>query len=359
MKLRNLALGVAAGMALICAAGVSAATITSADGVLSIDTPADNWTKRDDPASLLTITDGQNSISINHLSNGEALPVMTVADESHPDVYMALISNKNEVFSVKGLAGQNSDLQTLIQTIGTIKILKFDTKTAVKPVADSAKQQNQQTQQNQQSQQQSGANVTPAPAAEDGDSIHLYAEDGSEVTVYFDKNTNQYVDTKGLVYLPMAGALMYEPMNGTYWNGDPSYWNDHSSEDLDYDEFEKHTTINDDEGEDTFTVYAEDGSYVNITYYPSTGQYEDFNGLVYLPMAGALYYEPVNGTYWDADPDFWNNNSSENLDYDEFEENMEDDAEETYDDDDDYDDYDDDGDYVGDDYDDDMDYDFD
>ena len=65
MKLRKLFLGMAAGMTLLGAvAAVNAETITSADGVLSIDTPSDAWTQKTDSKALLEISDGRNSIAI-------------------------------------------------------------------------------------------------------------------------------------------------------------------------------------------------------------------------------------------------------------------------------------------------------
>ena len=105
--------------------------ITTTDGVLSMQLPDDNWKVTEDSQAWFVVTNGNDTITIDHLSNGEALPNPVVADNTYGGVFEAYISNNNEVFVVKGLASDRSDLSTLIQAAGTINILKADTKTAV------------------------------------------------------------------------------------------------------------------------------------------------------------------------------------------------------------------------------------
>lgn len=140
-KRKGFLCGLAVGVMIMAASAVSAATITTADGVLSIETPSDAWAQSQDPNYWFVITDGSNSITIDHLSNGEALPASTVANAQYPEVYQALVSTQNEVFAIKGLASQAGSLQNLMQIIGTIKILKPGTKTAIQ--AAQAPQTNQ------------------------------------------------------------------------------------------------------------------------------------------------------------------------------------------------------------------------
>ena len=109
--------------------------ITTTDGVLSMQLPDDNWKVTEDSQAWFVVTNGNDTITIDHLSNGEALPNPVVADNTYGGVFEAYISNNNEVFVVKGLASDRSDLSTLIQAAGTINILKTDTKTAVKKEA--------------------------------------------------------------------------------------------------------------------------------------------------------------------------------------------------------------------------------
>ncbi len=109
--------------------------VTTSDGVLSMQLPDDNWKVTEDSQSWFVVTDGSDSITIDHLSNGESLPNPAVADNTYGGVFQAYISNNNEVFVVKGLAKDRKDLKTLIQAAGTVTILKADTKTAVQKEA--------------------------------------------------------------------------------------------------------------------------------------------------------------------------------------------------------------------------------
>ncbi len=110
---------------------VCAAEITTADGVLSITAPGDEWKETVDPNYWFVISDGKNTITVDHLSNGESLPAVDVAGNDFGAVYQAFVSTRNEVFVVKGLAASQEELTNVMEAIGTIKVLKFDTKTAV------------------------------------------------------------------------------------------------------------------------------------------------------------------------------------------------------------------------------------
>ena len=119
-------------MALLAAASsAGAAEITTADGVLSIITPGDEWKEMADANEWFAVSDGKNTITIDHLSNGEILPPVDVAGIDYGAVCQAFVSTRNEVFIVEGLAASQEDLETVMKTIGTIKVLKYDTKTAV------------------------------------------------------------------------------------------------------------------------------------------------------------------------------------------------------------------------------------
>jgi len=119
------------GAVLAAAPCVCAETITTQDGVLSVDTPSEAWVQTADPNYWFVISDGKNTITVDHLSNGESLPKVDVAGSGYEAVYQAFVSTKNEVFVVKGLAASQEELAGMMQTIGTIKVLKYDTKTAI------------------------------------------------------------------------------------------------------------------------------------------------------------------------------------------------------------------------------------
>ena len=120
------------------AAESTAATITSSDGVLSIEVPGDEWKEKEDSDYWFEITDGKNSIVIDHLGNGETLPDVKMAGDENEEVCQTFISTKNEVFIITGLADSREALEDVIKTFGTIKILKYDTKTAVQKETQAA-----------------------------------------------------------------------------------------------------------------------------------------------------------------------------------------------------------------------------
>ena len=93
-------------LAMLCC-GVSAfaeepagETFVSPDGVLSIQAPTAQWRALSSPGCWFLIGDESSYILIDHLSNGEALPPVSVAGGDHAAVYQAYISNRNEVFTV-------------------------------------------------------------------------------------------------------------------------------------------------------------------------------------------------------------------------------------------------------------------
>ena len=129
MKIRSLLIGL--GAMVLAAFPACAETITTGDGVISIETPDATWVQTVDPNYWFVISNGKNTITIDHLSNGETLPNVDVAGSGYEAVYQAFLSTRNEVFVVKGLAASQAEMASLMQTIGSIKILKYDTKTAI------------------------------------------------------------------------------------------------------------------------------------------------------------------------------------------------------------------------------------
>lgn len=116
----------------IVSVGVSAAPYTSPDGVLSIELPNENWKPMNDSSKWVVLSDGANMITAEHYSNGEALPAMSIANDHYVDVYQAVISTQNEVFIVTGSVVDAAKIPEVCNAIISSKILKYDTKLAVK-----------------------------------------------------------------------------------------------------------------------------------------------------------------------------------------------------------------------------------
>ena len=118
--------------ALCFAVPAAAETFTSSDGVLSIELPDESWEEIEDPTKWIVLSDGGNVITIEHYSNGEKLPDIAVADDHYVDVYQAIFSTQNEVFIITGLVVNAEDIPEVAQAIMSAKVLKYDTKVAVK-----------------------------------------------------------------------------------------------------------------------------------------------------------------------------------------------------------------------------------
>jgi len=129
MKKRIVLLGLT--VLLAAATNAGAAEIISADGILSFTAQEDEWKEKEDPDHGFVISDGENTIMVDHYSNGETLPPVDVTEEDGEAVCQAFLSTRNEVFVVTGLAASREELEHVMKMIGTIKVLKYDTKTAV------------------------------------------------------------------------------------------------------------------------------------------------------------------------------------------------------------------------------------
>ena len=130
---KSLLAALTAAAVLCIAAPASAETFTSQDGVLSIDLPNENWKEVTDPTKWIVLSDGANSLTVEHLSNGEELPDMAVADEHYVNVYQAVFSTQNEVFIITGSVVDAAVIPDITQAILSAKVLKYDTKMAKKP----------------------------------------------------------------------------------------------------------------------------------------------------------------------------------------------------------------------------------
>ena len=106
-------------------------TFTTADGVLAIDLPNENWAQLEDPSKWVALSDGSNLITIDHYSNGEELPGIVVADSHYVNTLTAAFTTQNEVFLATGFVIDPAVMNDINASMLSIKILKYDTKLAV------------------------------------------------------------------------------------------------------------------------------------------------------------------------------------------------------------------------------------
>ena len=110
----------------------AAETFTSPDGVLSIELPNENWKEVEDSSKWIVLSDGGNVLSIDHFSNGEKLPDMSIANDYYVNVYQAVFSTQNEVFIITGSVLDSAKIPEVTNMILSAKVLKYDTKLAIR-----------------------------------------------------------------------------------------------------------------------------------------------------------------------------------------------------------------------------------
>lgn len=113
-------------------------TYTTPEGILSLELPNESWKEITDLTKWVALSDGANLITIEHYSNGEKLPDITVADAHYCNVFQGVFSTQNEVFILTGSVVDADVIQDIANTIASTKVLQFDTKTAVKKDADAS-----------------------------------------------------------------------------------------------------------------------------------------------------------------------------------------------------------------------------
>ena len=139
---RKAAIGAAAaGVLTACVAIPTMAqpqTYTSSDGVLSIELPDESWKEMTDPANWIVLSDGSNTVTIQHFANGEKLPDRQIADNHYVNVLEAMFSSKNEVFLITGALTDTSKCAEIATMMSSARVLKYDTKTAIQKETASA-----------------------------------------------------------------------------------------------------------------------------------------------------------------------------------------------------------------------------
>ena len=130
--IKKTVIAILAAIVVLCFAIPAAADpFVSADGILSIELPDENWKQIEDVTKWLTFSDGSNQITVEHFSNGENLPNFTVADTHYVNVFQAAFSTQNEVFIVTGSVVDAAKIPDITKAILSLKVLKYDTKRAV------------------------------------------------------------------------------------------------------------------------------------------------------------------------------------------------------------------------------------
>lgn len=323
-------------------------TFTSQDGVLSIQVPNPQWAVVNDPKNYFVVSDGGNVITISHLRNGEALPAPEVAGNEYAGVCQAYVSTPNEVFVIEGSAVKGQDLEVIMRAIGTIKVLKFDTKTSLNNVTAKTPQ----------------FTIREINATYYSTSDYLYVRNGfsTEDTAVGHLGYGEAVTVLGEVQKDGADYGWYKIQYGSGDAYASAKYLSKTKPDISPAEEKAQQTQqkqqtqqiqqaareSEEVANEPFTVYDRNWNAVRI-YRTGDFQYRDYNGNSYSQVRGSMYYCDATDTLYSVDPNYWGSEDDPNRIDDDGDYGYE--VDDGYDDDYDY-DYDDD-------YDDDYDYDYD
>ena len=270
-------------MLFACAAAPAESTVQptvyeTADGVLSIQLPGPDWVVLSDPNYWFAMTDGDDVITISHLSNGEALPAITVADDEYSAVCSAYVSTKNEVFIIRGCAVSTDSLKDIMLALSSVKILKFNTKLAINTVGTDA--------------------YTDRLVVEPCSQV-LYS-----VSNHLNVRTDCTTDSRKLGYLTYGQPVI---VNGIVrLNGrDYGWYRISYNGRMGYVSAKFLSAVAPQQQTQAFSVYAENGATATI-HNVGNGYYEDTNGRSYRYVRGSLYYRKDNDTTYSQDPTYWN-----------------------------------------------------
>ena len=106
-------------------------TLTTDDGVLELTLPNSSWKQLNDDSNWVSLSSGTDHITIDHLSNGEQLPDVTIAKDPIVQVYEVFYSTQNEVFILTGTVETANCMDEVRAIIESFKVLQYDTKQAV------------------------------------------------------------------------------------------------------------------------------------------------------------------------------------------------------------------------------------
>lgn len=130
MRLKSLAISCVMAATLLLAVPVAAQTFTDSQGILSIELPNENWKEMTDPTKWIVLSDGSNMLTIDHFSNGDKLPSISVADKHYVNTYQAIFSTQDEVFIITGYVVDAAKIPEISNAIISTKVLRFGTKMA-------------------------------------------------------------------------------------------------------------------------------------------------------------------------------------------------------------------------------------
>lgn len=302
MNFKNLKLAafITATAAFMAGAPVSAAEFTTSDSVLTLQTPGDDWKQVSDNETWATLTNGDDQITLQHYSNGEKLPELLIAGDDYAQVCQNIISTGNEVFIITGSVVDEADFEAVKESVQSAVINKYDTKTAVQPIA--GKEQAKGTDGAAQVKETSKAESSPESAQGTVESAGFTVwVTGQQLNVRAEASTSAAI--LGTVYAMDALEVTGIEKSGgaeTGWyqvsyNGTVGYVASEYTSTVPSTAETSEYTLTDEQ----VTLYTEDGKSAAYVSRATNGNWYDGSGRQYQPEESGQWTCLTNGSTWE------------------------------------------------------------
>lgn len=246
------------------------------DGVLKMAAPTDNdkWSVIADDQNWFAMSDGTDTITVDHYANGDSLPAPAIADDTFVQIYEIYYSTNNEVFVVTGKVTVADDMPYVKDAVNSFEVLKYDTKKPAptpQPVYDVK-----------------AIGATMYCTTTDG--VHVRADHSIDSDVIGGISYGEAVYVIGDVTKDGVDTGWYQIQFG---NGVGYVW-------------EEWFDVNEPPAEpvrtgESMTIYSYDGSETREIYMYSDGIWRDDNGITYKGGMSAEV-DASDGTVWYESP---------------------------------------------------------
>ena len=291
-------LAMAAGLA--TSTPVWAQEFQSADGVMTIEAPDGNWEEVKNADAVMALTDGQDKIILEHYSNGEKLPAITVADSNYARTCQNVISTEDEVFIVTGYAEEKDGFPKIQKAVESMAVQKYGTKKKVKASSKTAGESSgtQKADIDKTADKEMTKNTGEASGVEDVSFTGWVKAD--QVNVRSDCTVDSGI--LGQVYLENTVSVtgyVESGKDGNSWyqidyEGEPGYVAEEFLSDSPSTAELKGIELTD----ECVTIYRTDGSAAAYVYKSTDGNWYDGSGRPYEPDGDGMWTLTTDGSSW-------------------------------------------------------------
>lgn len=119
MKKRSFATAVLAATLFTMSVPAMAEYYTTPDGAIVLDIPDKTWNVVEDDATVTTLSDGKNTITVLHYEADDTLPTIAVPDEKYAASYQVVMADKEDIYVITGAVTDEkdfADVKKIVQT---------------------------------------------------------------------------------------------------------------------------------------------------------------------------------------------------------------------------------------------------